>query len=53
MRAFFGTSSLSFGPPIILTETQADDIAGRVERALASLSDELRADGRWPGPAAA
>lgn len=53
VRAFFGTSSLSFGPPIILTETQADDIAGRVERALASLSDELRADGRWPGPAAA
>ncbi len=47
VRAFFGTSSMSFGPPIILTEDEADDIAGRVERALGTLTDELMTDGRW------
>lgn len=47
VRAFFGTSQMSFGPPLILTEEEADDIAARVERALGSLTEELVASERW------
>lgn len=46
-RAFFGTGSMSFGPPLILTEEQADTIAGIVKLALDALTDELVKSGRW------
>ena len=46
-RAFFGTSSMSFGPPLVMTEEEADDVTARVARALGRLTDELISTGRW------
>lgn len=46
-RSFFGTRSMSFGPPLILTEEQAEEVARKVERALGRLTRELVSSGRW------
>jgi len=46
-RSFFGTTSMSFGPPLILTEAQAEDIVRRVKGALDQLTAELVSSGRW------
>jgi L-2,4-diaminobutyrate transaminase len=47
VRAFFGAHSMSFGPPLILTADEANEIAVRVKRALDTMTEELIREGRW------
>jgi L-2,4-diaminobutyrate transaminase len=47
VRAFFGAHSMSFGPPLILTADEANEIAVRVKRALDTMTEELIREGQW------
>ncbi|MCZ6722005.1 MAG: aminotransferase [Proteobacteria bacterium] len=48
-RSLVQTNSLGFSPPLVLTEAEVDEIVDKFGRALATLSDELKADGIWAG----
>lgn len=47
VRGALGKAAAALAPPLVLTCAEADDIVGRLTRALSRLADQLRAEGVW------
>jgi len=46
-RALMQMNALSFSPPLIITESEVDEVVARFQRALNRLTDELVKSGSW------
>ena len=50
-RALMGANAMAFSPPLVITESECDEIVARFTRALNKMADTLTREGAWKGAA--